>query len=681
MSQYERIATLAMKSAIRPMFLAGALAFFTLLSAMPGVGAPAHGTQFTGVVPMTDEQFLAIQEVRMVRKFTTLSGKPDVNLPSAVDLSPDFPPVGKQYDNTCPGWAVAYAVKSYHEKLEHGWKYGPNHIFSPTFITNLLYKSPAENGFRDHNALFLSIDVGCVPLSLFPYIPDDETIPPEELRTFARAFRNLTFRRLPYGDVHTLKAILAGGDPVVCTMEIYSEFYQLNKKNPLLKKITDTTIDSAHYLVIVGYDDKRHAIKLYNSWGTEWGDNGTAWLDYDLYGKIVTHPVVLYDRPTPPDVVNYLADPHKKPEQPLPSFEMPEIVLRLALRADDNPEALKKSLKDYTSYVPPADTSPPEWKAAPADEPLLIVPEEAGILVGENWLRLGDPLARAESFFSTSVSPKFAEYQKYGDDALVTQSFMDATAVGRIDLIGAKRTRVMTSRGVGIGSPKSRVRQIYRKPDMSINNGMSETYFYRSAAKDWGGVKAVTSIGLEFRYGADKKVEAVSVFTAFVPAYTNTALKPISDAEVTKSEIPTKGDRVTSKEGGIAFTVPECFSRADKVVWPGIGVGYFIKGHVMRDSWMVTVKVFDVPGANQERLLSERIPADTKVYAMLGLSEPKPVTINGTDWFVIEDKAGIITNYYTVTPNRYYQVNIATDQPACDEPWVQEFFESITFLK
>ncbi|HOT29091.1 MAG TPA: C1 family peptidase [Candidatus Ozemobacteraceae bacterium] len=670
-----------MSSTVRTAFLAVALAVLPLAPGMPAFGATASATQFTGVVPMTDEQFLAIQEVRMVRKFTTLSGKPDVNLPPAVDLSPDFPPVGKQFDNTCPGWAVAYAVKSYHEKLEHGWNYGPNHIFSPTFITNLLYKSPDENGFRDHNALFLSIDVGCVPLSLFPYIPDDETVPSEDLRTFARAFRNLTFRRLPYGDIPTLKAILAGGDPVVCTMDIYSEFYKLNKKNPILKKITDTTIDSVHYLVIVGYDDKRHALKLYNSWGTEWGDNGTAWLDYDLYGKIVTHPVVLYDRPTPQDVVNYLADPHKKPETPLPSFEMPEIVLRRALRADDNPEALQKSLKDYSSYVPPADPSPPEWKAAPADEPLLIVPEEAGILVGENWLRLGDPLARAESFFSTSVSPKFAEYQKYGDDALVTQSFMDATAVGRIDLFGAKRTRVMTSRGVGIGTPKSRVRQVYRKPDMTVNDGRSETYFYRSAAKDWGGVKAVTSIGLEFRYGADKNVEGVSVFTAFVPAYTNTALKPISDAEVTKSKSPTKGDRVESREGGFAFTVPECFSRADKVVWPGIGVGYFIKGHVMRDSWMVTVKAFDVPGADRERLLAERIPADMKVYAMLGLGAPKPVTMGGTEWFVVEDAAGVFTNYYAVTPNRYYQVNIATDQPARDEPWVKEFFESITFTK
>lgn len=638
----------------------------------------ATGTLFTGAAPMSDKEFLAIQEVRMVRRFTTLSGKPDVNLPAAVDLSPDFPPVGEQLDNTCPGWAMAYAVKSYQERLEHGWEYGNNHIFSPTFLTNLIYKSPKENGFRDYNAIFLSIDVGCVPLSLYPYIPNDETTPSDELRTFARAFRNLTFRRLAEGDLTSLKAVLAGGDPVFCSMDIYPDFMELNPKKPILRKITRRTIVASHYLVIVGYDDKRHAIKLYNSWGKNWAEKGMGWIDYDLYKELVFHPVVVYDRPTPPEVVRYLADPHKKPGTPLPTFEMPDIELRRALRPDDSTETMAKMLTDYSSYIPPADLSPPDWKPAPADEPLLIVPEEAGILVGENWLRLGDPLARAESFLSTRVSPRFAEYQKYGDDALVTQSFMDATAVGRIDLLGAKRPRVLTNRGVGIGSTKSRVHQIYRKPDLLLPNGTSETYFYRSAAKEWGGIKAVLSVGLEFRYGEDKRVSAVSLFTAFAPAYTNTALKPISDNDVKRFA---KGDRIDSREGGISFAVPECFSRADKVVWPSIGVGYFIKGHVMRDTWAMAVKVFDVPGADRSRLLAERIPADMKVYAMLNLSEPKSVTWGGTEWFAVEDASGAFTNWYTVTPGRYYQVNIATDQPVRGEAWVKEFFESIRFNK
>ena len=38
----------------------------------------------------------------------------------------------------------------------------------------------------------------------------------------------------------------------------------------------------SHALVICGYDDSKHAYKVFNSWGTSWGDAGYSWIDYDL---------------------------------------------------------------------------------------------------------------------------------------------------------------------------------------------------------------------------------------------------------------------------------------------------------------------------------------------------------------------------------------------------------------
>jgi hypothetical protein len=38
---------------------------------------------------------------------------------------------------------------------------------------------------------------------------------------------------------------------------------------------------SGHAMVIVGYDDRRHAYRVLNSWGTDWGDRGYIWWDYD----------------------------------------------------------------------------------------------------------------------------------------------------------------------------------------------------------------------------------------------------------------------------------------------------------------------------------------------------------------------------------------------------------------
>lgn len=38
---------------------------------------------------------------------------------------------------------------------------------------------------------------------------------------------------------------------------------------------------NGHAVVIVGYDDKKAAFHLRNSWGKEYGDNGYAWISYD----------------------------------------------------------------------------------------------------------------------------------------------------------------------------------------------------------------------------------------------------------------------------------------------------------------------------------------------------------------------------------------------------------------
>ena len=54
-------------------------------------------------------------------------------LPASYDMSDKMPPVGNQgIQNSCVAWAVAYALKSYQEKVELGQQY----LFSPSYIYN-----------------------------------------------------------------------------------------------------------------------------------------------------------------------------------------------------------------------------------------------------------------------------------------------------------------------------------------------------------------------------------------------------------------------------------------------------------------------------------------------------------------------------------------------------------------
>jgi hypothetical protein len=55
-----------------------------------------------------------------------------------------------------------------------------------------------------------------------------------------------------------------------------------------------------HLMTLVGYDERRQAFRLINSWGKGWGDHGYAWIGYDLLRSRITGAYVLdVARPDP----------------------------------------------------------------------------------------------------------------------------------------------------------------------------------------------------------------------------------------------------------------------------------------------------------------------------------------------------------------------------------------------
>jgi len=227
-------------------------------------------------------------------------------VPRTVDLSSRFPEPGDQgKQNSCVGWAVAYALKSYQEGLERSWGTGPTqHRFSPAFIYNQLNKAPdCQGGTTFVEALNLLRRDGVATLADFPYRDDDCARQPDPaVRMSARPFAIADWRRVNVQDPTEVKTHLASGFPVLIGMMVDTAFMRLRGDVAYAQASGKT--EGGHAMILVGYDDDRGAFKVMNSWGKQWGIGGFGWISYGAFGQTVREAYVAQDVVTvaPPPV-------------------------------------------------------------------------------------------------------------------------------------------------------------------------------------------------------------------------------------------------------------------------------------------------------------------------------------------------------------------------------------------
>ena len=216
-------------------------------------------------------------------------------LPPSIDLSANFPPVGNQgIQNSCVGWAVGYALKSFQERLEERWEFGPATMFSPAWIYNQI-NGGSDQGSHIHEALRLIVDEGAATLTTMPYIERDYRSQPTDRATReARQYRAENLGRVP-GTLQ-IKAALFNRHPVVIGMRVHENFNRLSGTNPVYSTFSGPVV-GLHAVTIVGYDDNRFggAFKVINSYGTGWGDDGYFWLPYEHFRRIAFEAFVLQD--------------------------------------------------------------------------------------------------------------------------------------------------------------------------------------------------------------------------------------------------------------------------------------------------------------------------------------------------------------------------------------------------
>ncbi len=243
-----------------------------------------------------------------------LGGDVPPSQPLSVDLSTNFPAPGDQgRQGSCVGWATAYALKTYHEKLEMGWSLNTaDHLFSPAFVYNQINEGQDQGSYIFH-ALDLAVNQGMATLGRMSYSDTDYVTQPSAA-AFAEAANYKAAEWYRINDTSQIKAALVNRNPVVAGITVYQQLMDLSGPNSVYNTASGQN-HGGHAVTIVGYDDNRYggAFKVINSWGRKWGDDGYFWMPYSFAARnVLSEAYVLLDAEN--SQVIYDPDDRSEPE-------------------------------------------------------------------------------------------------------------------------------------------------------------------------------------------------------------------------------------------------------------------------------------------------------------------------------------------------------------------------------
>ncbi len=246
----------------------------------------------------------------------------DPTVPASVDLSGNFPVPGSQGgQQSCVGWATAYALKTYQEKVEMGWSLNTaGHLFSPAFVYNQI-----NGGQNIPTYIWRGLDIiknkGCATFATIPYDQTDyRTQPRAEAFQEALNFKAKEWKRLNSTPSEIIAA-LVNRNPVVVGIDVYESLRRLSGSDSVYNTISGGLL-GGHAVTIVGYDNNKYggAFKVINSWGAAWGANGYFWIPYNSTYQIGMSEAYILE-----DAENTIADPSDDPVRPESTVELPNL--------------------------------------------------------------------------------------------------------------------------------------------------------------------------------------------------------------------------------------------------------------------------------------------------------------------------------------------------------------------
>jgi len=212
-------------------------------------------------------------------------------LPESISLEEYCPtPKNQGQQGSCVGWGSTYAARTILEAQATGEN--PNNVaFSPSYVYNQIHLEDCQGSYIN-KAVEVMQENGALPYNKFQYTDEDCSRKPNSMeRLEASKFKLKGASRLTVSgddyktDLIAIKQHLSQKAPVIIGMMVGGSFMQGMVGRPTwFPRESDYNMRGfgGHCMAVVGYDDFKEggAFRIMNSWGTEWGENGFAWVRY-----------------------------------------------------------------------------------------------------------------------------------------------------------------------------------------------------------------------------------------------------------------------------------------------------------------------------------------------------------------------------------------------------------------
>jgi C1A family cysteine protease len=214
---------------------------------------------------------------------------PKAGIAKSVDLTSYCSPIENQGAlGSCTANA-GVGLFEYYERRAFGEHIDASRLFLYKVTRNLLHWT-GDTGAWLRTTMKAMVLFGVPPEEYYPYDPskfDDE--PGAFCYAFGQNYQSIKYYRLDRAGSSTgklltrIKNFLAAGYPSMFGFTVYNYG---NEKGEFAFPGPGDAVKGGHAVVAVGYDDnrkigdKKGAIKIRNSWGTDWGEGGYGWLPY-----------------------------------------------------------------------------------------------------------------------------------------------------------------------------------------------------------------------------------------------------------------------------------------------------------------------------------------------------------------------------------------------------------------